>query len=191
MVRKIFGKIQSEWGIPPEVQMRVNVWDADIDQDDHMGTAQVNPDGTYSVEFTEEKWDWSPMDSVTKWRPDVYFVVEVFDEINNIWNQLEKSKVYTDLDVHEDQEINLYVNFSYTNSNSIYGLVKDKDGKPLKDLTISAWDEKISLFGRHTPNESQQLKVESERAVTTDYIGSSKQTRMANIVFCLIHVILV
>ena len=174
MARKIFGKIQSEWGFPPEVQMKVIVWDADIDDDDHIGTAQVNHDGTYSIEFADKKWDWSPIESITKWRPDVYIVVEVFDEIYGVWKELARSKVYSDLDVRDDQEINLFVNFSYTNSNTIYGIVKSKDGAPLKDLTISAWDEKISLFGSQTLTEPPQKMVESVRVGSTDYIGSAQ-----------------
>jgi len=174
MTRKIYGKIQSEWGIPPEVKMKVIVWDADIDDDDHMGTARVNHDGTYFIEFAKEKWDWSPVGSITKWRPDVYIVVEVFDEVYSVWKELARSKVYSDLDVHEDQEINLFVNLSYTNSNTVYGIVKSKDGTPLKDLTISAWDEKKSLFGSQTLTEPPQKMVDSASVGSIDYIGSSK-----------------
>ena len=174
MSRRIFGKIQSEWGIPPEIQMRVIIWDADLDEDDHIGTAQVNQDGSYSIEFTEEKWDWSPLDSIKKWRPDIYIVVEVFDEIYGVWKELAKSKVYSDLDVRDDIEINLFVNLSYTNSNTIYGYIKSKDGNPLQGLTISAWDEKSNLIGSQTTVESGKIATESDHAVSTDYIGSSQ-----------------
>ena len=148
--------------------MRVIVWDADVDEDDHMGTAQVNQDGTYLIEFTDEKWDWSPVGSITKWRPDVYVVVEVFDEVTRLWKEITRSKVYSDLDVRVDQEINLSVNLSYTNSNSIYGSITTKDGNPLKDLTVSAWDEKKSLFGSRVSDESSQMTE------STDFIGSAK-----------------
>ena len=33
-------------------------WDADIDEDDHMGMTLVAEDGSYSIEYEDEKWDW-------------------------------------------------------------------------------------------------------------------------------------
>ena len=172
MVRKIYGKIQSEWGIPPRVQTKVTVWDADVDEDDHIGTVVVNPDGTYVIEFADEKWDWSPLGSITKWRPDVYVVVEAFDDVYGIWKELARSKVYSDLDIREDQEINVHVNFSYTNSNTVHGFVKTRDGKPLKDMTVSAWDERITLF--QSTDEPSTVAAGSSPAESTDFIGSSK-----------------
>lgn len=172
MPRKIFGKIQSEWGIPPDVKMRVIVWDADLDDDDHIGTAEVKKDGQYSIEFIDEKWDWSPIDSITRWRPDVYVVVEIFDAYNSIWKEITRSKVYSDLDVRTDQEINLFVNFSYTNSNSIYGYIKTKEGDPIKDITVSAWDERKIRFSPQLINESASISVSPSESM--DYIGSSQ-----------------
>ena len=171
MARKIFGKIMSEWGIPPELKMRVLVWDADVDEDDHMGTTHVNKDGSYSIEFTDDKWDWSPIPSSTKWRPDVYVVVEVFDELSGTWKELERSKVYSDLDIRQDQEIDLFVNISYTNNNSIYGYVKSKEGNPLSEITVSAWDEKIRLNRSQlsTPQDIDELSPDEQSV----YIGSS------------------
>ena len=172
MARKIFGKIQGEWGLPQDVELRVIVWDADIDEDDRMGTSHVEKDGTYSIEFTDDKWDWSPLDSITKWRPDVYIVVETFDQYSQTWKELARSKVYSDLDVRQDQEINLFVNFSYTNSNSIYGFIKAKNGEPIKDITVSAWDEKKTLFS--TINEQESSSTMISPSESTDFIGSSK-----------------
>ena len=171
MARKIYGKIQSEWGIPPWAQMRVIVWDADVDEDDHIGTVEVNQDGTYVIEFTDEKWDWSPVGSITKWRPDVYVVVEAHDDIHGTWKELARSKVYSDLDVREDQEINLHVNFSYTNSNTVHGCVMTRDGEPLKDVTVSAWDEKKTLF--QSTVEPPNVAAGTSPTDSTDFIGSS------------------
>jgi hypothetical protein len=171
MARRIFGKIESEWGIPPEVKMRVRVWDADIDNDDHIGTTGVNKDGSYCIEFTDDKWDWTPIPFLTKWRPDVYIVVEIFDEISELWKEIERSKVYSDLDVREDQEINLFVNYSYTNSNSIYGYIKTREGKPLSEITVSAWDEKYSLYGSQVNQSQDSIEVVDDDSSV--FIGSS------------------
>ena len=150
--------------------MRVHIWDADIDNDDHMGTTQVNQDGTYTIEITDKKWDWSPLTNA--WRPDVYLVVEVFNEIYGTWNELTRSEIYSDLDLREPQEINLHANFSYTNSNSIYGYVRTKEGKPLTEVVVSAWDEKISIYGS-LPLSSSSQTDELSPGESSIFIGSS------------------
>jgi hypothetical protein len=177
MTRKIYGQIQSEWGIPPEFQVRVMVWDADFDDDDHIGSAMVDQYGNYQIEFTDEKWDWSPIGSITRWRPDVYIVVEVFDENTQMWKELARSKVYSDLDVREDQEINLYVNFSYTYSNTIYGSIKTAGGEPLIEHVVSAWDEKKSILGMQTKTETSQAISDTGLMEPASYIGSSKTNK--------------
>jgi hypothetical protein len=142
MVRKIFGKIQIEWGIPPDAQMRVIAWDADFESDDRMGESIVNQDGSYLIQYPDIKWDWTPSKLVSNWRPDVYVVVENYNKENETWEQIAKSKVFTDQDTREDLEINLSVDLPLTNSNSIYGKIIDTTGKPLNGLKVTAWDEK-------------------------------------------------
>ena len=85
MVRKIFGKIHIEWGIPPDAQMRVIAWDADYESDDRMGESTVNQDGSYLIEYPDIKWDWTPTKFVSNWRPDVYVVVENYNKDNEVW----------------------------------------------------------------------------------------------------------
>jgi hypothetical protein len=170
-MKKIFGKIESEWGIPPELRMRVLAWDSDIDDDDHMGTSQVNPDGTYTIEISDKKWDWSPFTNA--WRPDVYLVVEVFNDIYETWNEVTRTEIRSDLDLRDPQEINLYVDFSYTNSNSIYGSIKTKEGKPLSKVIVSAWDEKISIYGSQPLGSSSQTD-EMNPGDSSVFIGRSQ-----------------
>lgn len=142
MARKIFGKIHVEWGIPPDAKMRVMAWDADYEDDDRMGESEVNLDGTYLIEYPDIKWDWSPTKIVSSWRPDVYVVVENYNKESETWEQVAKSKVFNDQDIREDIEINLSVDLSLTNSNSIYGKIIDFTGKPVNGLKVTAWDEK-------------------------------------------------
>jgi hypothetical protein len=170
MTRTIYGKIQVEGGIPPGAQMRVIAWDADIEDDDHMGTAKIEPDGSYSLGYKDVKWDWSPTKRVSKWRPDIYVVVEWLDERTDTWQQLAKSKVYSDQDVRDDREINLSVTLPHTNTSTIYGWVKDREGKPLKGLTVTAWDEKPTRMGIQTPPEIQESLEAQEQE---DLIGSA------------------
>ena len=170
MARKIYGKIQVEGGIPPGTQMRVIAWDADIDEDDHMGIAQVEPDGSYSLEYKDAKWDWSPTKAVAQWRPDIYVVVALLDERTDAWQQLAKSKVYSDQDVREDREIDLAVDLPHTNTSTIYGWVKDGEGRPLEGLTVTAWDEKPTRMGAPAPPEAQEEPVDQELA---DFLGSA------------------
>ena len=60
MARKIFGKINVEGAKPVGTNLRVVAWDADMDDDDHMGTALVADDGSYMIEYADMEWDWSP-----------------------------------------------------------------------------------------------------------------------------------
>lgn len=170
MARKIYGKIQVEGGIPPGTQMRVIAWDADIDEDDHMGITKVDPDGSYSLEYKDTKWDWSPTKAVAQWRPDIYVVVEWFDERINIWQQLARSKVYSDQDVREDREIDLAVALPHTNTSTIYGWVKNGEGRPLEGLTVTAWDEKPMRLSVQAPPEIQEESGDLEPA---DFLGSA------------------
>lgn len=170
MARKIYGKIQVEGGIPPDTQMRVIAWDADIDEDDHMGIAQVESDGSYSLEYKDAKWDWSPTKAVSQWRPDIYVVVAWLDERTDAWQQLAKSKVYSDQDVREDREIDLAVDLPFTNTSTIYGWVKDGEGEPLKGLTVTAWDERPWRIAEAAPPAAQEESGDQE---PTDFLGSA------------------
>jgi hypothetical protein len=170
MARKIYGKIQVEGGIPPGTQMRVIAWDADVDDDDHMGITQVEPDGSYSLEYKDVKWDWSPTKKVSQWRPDIYVVVEWLDERMDAWQQLAKSKVYSDQDVREDREIDLSVALPHTNTSTIYGWVKDGEGRPLEGLTVTAWDEGPGWMAEAAPPAAQVEPVDQELA---DFLGSA------------------
>ena len=64
MARKIFGKISVEGGIPPGANLRVLAWNADVDND-HMGTADVAEDGSYSIQYRGSDWDWPPLTTST------------------------------------------------------------------------------------------------------------------------------
>jgi len=170
MARKIYGKVQVEGGIAPGTMMRVLAWDADIDEDDHMGVTQVEPDGSYSIEYTDTKWDWSPTKAVSNWRPDIYIVVEWFNQRNEVWQQVAKSKVYSDQDVREDREINLAVTLPHTNTRTIYGWVTNEEGPPLRGFTVTAWDEKTKRIRASTSPDTQEELVDQEPA---DYLGSA------------------
>ena len=80
MARRIYGRINVEGGIPSGTEMRVTAWDADVDDDDRMGTVKVAVDGSYSIDYEDVNWDWSPVRLGSGWRPDVYVVVEWLDE---------------------------------------------------------------------------------------------------------------
>jgi len=142
MARRIFGKINVEGGISPGTKMKVIAWDADVDDDDRMGTAEVADDGSYSIDYEEVNWDWSPGRLGSGWRPDIYVVVEWFDERRGEWLEVARSKVYSDQDVREDKEIDLSVTLPHTNTTTIYGWVTDGDGRPLEGFSVTAWDEK-------------------------------------------------
>ena len=170
MARKIYGKIQVEGGIPPGAQMRVIAWDADVDDDDRMGITQVESDGSYSLEYKDVKWDWSPTKRVSQWRPDIYVVVEWLDERTDAWQQLAKSKVYSDQDVREDREVDLAVDLPHTNTSTIYGWVKDGEGKSLEGLTVTAWDERRGRMVESTPPVAYEETGDQELA---DFLGSA------------------
>jgi hypothetical protein len=170
MARRIFGKIQVEGGITPGTKMRVLAWDADIDEDDHMGVANVEADGSYSLEYADANWDWLPAKAVSRWRPDIYVVVEWFDDRNEAWQQVAKSKVYSDQDVRDDREINLSVALPHTNTSTIYGWVNNKEGRSLEGFTVTAWDEKPGVAGAPASPDLQADPGEREPA---DYLGSA------------------
>lgn len=140
MVRKIYGKITTE-NEDSGAKLRVVAWDADIDEDDHMGLTEVSEDGSFSIEYKDDKWDWSPIDVVTNWRPDIYVVVEWFDIIGAFWRPVLKSKTYSNQDVREDKEINLYVNIPNTDAQTVYGRVTNTNGNPIEGLNVTAWDD--------------------------------------------------
>ncbi|UCH57538.1 MAG: hypothetical protein JSV18_01050 [Candidatus Bathyarchaeota archaeon] len=141
MARKIFGKINVEGGTQPSTQLRVLAWDADIDDDDHVGTTNVDGDGSYSIEYKDKNWDWSPLRHVTTWRPDIYVVVQWFNPRSGVWEPVARSKVYSDQDVRADREINLSVTLPETNYCTVYGWVTDNKDQPLPEYTVTAWDE--------------------------------------------------
>ena len=172
MVRKIFGKIHIEWGIPPDAKMRVIAWDADYESDDRMGESIVNQDGTFLIEYPDIKWDWSPTKLVSSWRPDVYVVVENFNKENETWEQVTKSKVFTDQDIREDLEINLSIDLPLTNSNSIYGRIIDVTGKPLNGLRVTAWDEKPIIPTSESSDTLIQENGEFLGSATTNNEGN-------------------
>lgn len=141
MARKIFGKIIVEGGKPPGAKLRVVAWDADVDEDDHMGTALVADDGSYSIEYAGGDWDWAPLHPITTWRPDIYVVVEWLDPSSAMWRCVGKSRVYSNQRIREDREIDLAVTLPHTNACTAYGWVINKQGKPLQGYTVTAWDE--------------------------------------------------
>jgi len=171
MARKILGKISVEGGIPPGSSLRVLAWDADVDDDDHMGTAQVSEDGFYSIEYRGGDWDWSPFKPAATWRPDIYVVVEWLDPISLMWKQVGRSKVYSNQEMREDREINLSVDLPHTNVSTAYGYVTDVDGKPLQGYTVTAWDEDPSAIRRiEAGEESPALAGGVERE---KFLGSA------------------
>ncbi len=141
MARKIFGKISVENLKPLGTKLRVVAWDADIDEDDHMGLTEVEEDGSYSIEYEDKKWDWSPTESVTNWRPDICIVVEWLDPLGAFWRPILRSKTYSNQDVREDKEINLSVTIPNTNAQTVYGSVTEAIGDPVEGLTVTAWDD--------------------------------------------------
>ena len=141
LARRIYGRINVMGGMPVGSKLRVVAWDADVDDDDHMGMTPVAEDGSYSIEYSGEDWDWSPLKPGTSWRPDIYVVVEWMDPLNNTWKAVEKSKVYSNQDAREDREINLNVSLPTMSACTVYGCVTDEEGKPREGFTISAWDE--------------------------------------------------
>ena len=141
MARKIYGKITVTGDKPPGTQLRVVAWDADRDEDERMGIVPVAEDGSYEIEYSGKDWDWSPLHVVGAWRPDIYIVVEWLDPVIFAWRCVGRSKVYSDQDVRVDREIDLAVTLPFTNFCTVYGLVKNRLGKPLGGYTVTAWDE--------------------------------------------------
>ncbi len=141
MARKIFGKINIENLEASGAKLRVVAWDADIDEDDHMGLTEVKENGSYSIEYKDDKWDWSPTKSVTNWRPDIYIAVEWLDPLGAFWRPILKSKTYSNQDVREDKEINLSVTIPNTMAQTVYGCVTNANGDPVEGLTVTAWDD--------------------------------------------------
>ncbi len=170
MARKIYGRINVEGGIPPGTQLRVIAWDADIDDDDHMGTVLVSDDGSYSIEYLDEKWDWTPLTSISKWRPDIYIVVDRLDPSSLLWKTIAQSRVYSDQDVRIDREIDLAVILPHTTFNTVYGSVINKQGNPLQGYTITAWDEDPAAIQRR--RDSTATSVHGE-ATAAEFLGSA------------------
>lgn len=174
MARKIFGAINVESVKPPSTILRVVAWDADVDEDDHMGIAIVSEDGSYSIEYDDDKWDWSPSIVSTSWRPDVYIVVEWFDSTTALWRPVSKSKVYSNQDVREDREINLSVKIPSTLANTVYGKVTDKHGKAMEGFTVTAWDE--DPYAIRAPSmgvESSDISPAAGGRESANFLGSA------------------
>ncbi len=172
MARRIYGKINVMGGMPVGSMLRVVAWDADVDDDDHMGMAPVAEDGTYSIEYLGENWDWSPMRPAISWRPDIYVVVEWMDPVNKTWKVLEKSRVYSNQDTREDREINLNVNVPRTNACMVYGYVIDVKGNPVEGYTVTAWDEDPFATRRAVREGPEPLPSES-RPEAAEFLGSA------------------
>ncbi|MFB0558161.1 MAG: hypothetical protein ACETVY_03480 [Candidatus Bathyarchaeia archaeon] len=172
MARRIYGKINVMGGMPIGSRLRVVAWDADVDDDDHMGMALVAEDGTYSIEYSGENWDWSPVKPTTSWRPDIYVVVEWMDPVNNTWKVVEKSKVYSNQDTREDREINLNVNIPTTNACMVYGCVTDVEGNPIDGYTVTAWDEDPFATRRAMREGLESLRLEG-KPEAAEFLGSA------------------
>lgn len=172
MARKIFGTISVENVKPPKAQLRVMAWDADIDEDDHMGVAAVAEDGSFMIEYADEKWDWSPVPSSTSWRPDIYIVVEWLDPFSGLWKPIAKSKVYSDQDVRDDREINLSITIPNTNARTVYGRVVDTQGLPLTGFTVTAWDEDPAT-DRDAGTGARRTVSITGAGVTAEFMGSA------------------
>lgn len=162
MARRILGKIDVQGGRSTGRNLRVMAWDADVDDDDHMGTAMVAEDGSYDIEYKGDSWDWSPVRTVTKWRPDIYVVVEWLDLMSETWKIVGRSKVYSDQDTRQDREINLSVTLPYENTCCIHGSVLDALDRPLGGYTVTAWDEArfavqaVAESGAESPEGSKE-----------------------------------
>jgi hypothetical protein len=172
MARKIFGKIRVENINSSGSKLRVVAWDADIDEDDHMGLTEVEEDGSYSIEYKDKKWDWSPIESVTNWRPDIYLVVEWLDPIGVFWRPVSKSKTYSNQDVREDKEINLSVTIPNTNAQTVYGSVADVNGDPVEGLTVTAWDDDPSAQ-RAIQSQGDKAEKTNTKVEGVSYMGSA------------------
>lgn len=171
VARKICGRINVMGGMPVGCKLRVIAWDADMDDDDHMGTATVAKDGSYSIEYTGENWDWSPGGPSTGWRPDIYVVVEWMEPLSNSWKVIGKSKVYSNHDTREDREIDLNVSLPIINSCSVYGYITDKKGEPMEGYTVTAWDEDPYAVMRAIGGSAANLPATGE--VAAEFLGSA------------------
>jgi hypothetical protein len=165
VTRKIFGKISVENIKSSGTKLRVVAWDADIDEDDHMGLTEVSEDGSYSIEYKDDKWDWSPTTSVTNWRPDIYIVVEWFDPLGAFWRPVSRSKTYSNQDVRDDKEINLSVTIPNTNARTVYGRVTNINGDPVEGLTVTAWDD--------DPSAQRAIQSQGGEAARADAKGEA------------------
>jgi hypothetical protein len=172
MARKIFGKINVEGAKPAGIQLRVVAWDADMDDDDHMGTALVADDGSYMIEYADIEWDWSPIKPVTSWRPDIYVVVEWLDPLSNSWKIVGKSKVYSNQEIRDDREIDMNVNIPIVNACTIYGRITDVDGSPKEGYTITAWDEDPLAMSRAAREQAESPPGAGDREAT-EFLGSA------------------
>lgn len=174
MVRRIFGTISVENIRPPGTMLRVVAWDADVDEDDHMGITHISEDGSYSIQYEDEKWDWAPSIVSASWRPDIYIVVEWFDSVTALWRPISKSKVYSNQDVREDREINLSVRIPSTSANTVYGKVTNKLGEPLEGFTVMAWDEDPSaLRALSTGIEDSGEPSATGKRESANFLGSA------------------
>ena len=172
MARKIYGRISVENQKPPGTRLRVVAWDADIDEDDHMGLTEVAEDGTYSIQYKDDKWDWSPTESVANWRPDIYVVVEWFDPLGAFWRPVSKSKTYSNQDVREDKEINLSVTIPNTNAQTVYGRVTDAGGNPVVGLTVTAWDDDPTAQRAAAARGEEAARPKAE-GIGAEFMGSA------------------
>jgi hypothetical protein len=171
MARKIHGKINVENFKPPGTLLRVVAWDADIDADDHMGIAPVAEDGSYSIEYKDDKWDWSPVEAVSQWRPDIYVVIEYFDPLGAFWRPIAKSKVYSNQDVRLDREIDLTVSMPNTDARTVYGRLTDENGNPLKGFTVTAWDEDPTAL--RNPEPGREVPAVAGGVTGAEFMGSA------------------
>ena len=172
MARKIYGKITTENVEDSGAKLRVVAWDADIDEDDHMGLTEVSEDGSFSIEYKDDKWDWSPTKAVTNWRPDIYVVVEWFDIVGAFWRPVLKSKTYSNQDVREDKEINLYVTIPKTDAQTVYGRVAYTNGDPIEGLNVTAWDDDPSAQRASGPQLGEVTKADVKGEGIT-FMGSA------------------
>ncbi len=172
MARRIYGKIKVEGVERTGAKLRVMAWDADFDDDDHMGTAPVAEDGSYSIEYTGDAWDWSPPQPATSWRPDIYIVAEWLDPLTNAWKPVGKSKVYSNQETRDDREINLNVSILVVNACTIRGSVTDLDGNPLEGYTVTAWDEDPFAVSRALREVAEAPPAAGERE-PFEFLGSA------------------
>ena len=144
---------------------KVTVWDKDpASKDDLLGQTFTNADGRYSVSLTGKRFDGvEGGPKLNSNKPDIYVTVDI--KVRGEWERVATSKV------HKDHNPNSALRINLTNINriaafsrrTIYGVIRDKKGKPVAGVTVKAWDKdwgnKTEWMGTATTNKSGRYHI--------------------------------